>query len=720
MKRFNKQALEKRDMSDVSRRDFLQISSATALGASVMLRSVATHAQAPGIIPKEGVVEKAFISFRIGIPQWMTDVRYEALLDLFEKYEGVTDEITFFTSETHPPLPIDVIRERTKILAGRMEAARALGYRSGINVLATLGHHNENLDNSLAEPYRRMTDIGGAVCQGSFCPNDEGLRGYVAEVYKATTEAKPDYIWVDDDVRLYGHMPIRCGCFCDTCLSLFEQETGKKYTREALRGAFNQPDLKAKLNIRNAWLSHNRKTMIRLFSWIEKTVHAITPGLPLGFMTGERFFEGFDFDGWAEALSGPDHAEVRWRPGGGQYNDEWLDGISQKAHQIGRQVVFLPQSVVSIQSEIESFPYQRLRKSAHATAVEAASYIAGGCTGAAYNVLSMYDDPLDEYEPLLNVLRATRPFLDLMAKELGRTPSSGIHTGWSKNSFAANNPTADWFDGPRSDPGTGHGDPLYTLGLPPAYGTAHAQVTALSGDTALALTDEEIRSRLSKGVYMDADALTRLNDMGYGALTGFTVEKAMDKDCIEQFTEDPLNGAFAGRRRDGRQSFWHSTAYGFVASVPTCRSLSRIVDYTHKETAPCCLGVFENELGGRVCVAGYYPWIQLHNLSKSSQLKNIFRWLSRDTLPAYVSSFHRINVWVRVRDTGDAAMALLNASLDPAQEVTLSVSTPKDTLRITDMQCRESEVKASATDGPYKNFILPTIEPWNLRLAVTT
>jgi hypothetical protein len=701
-------------MSEVNRRQFLRASSAAALGTA-WWTILPTPSQAP---TEEKHVKKSFISFRIGVPQWMDDVRFRALLDVFEKYKGVTDEITFFTSETHPPLPLEVIHRRAEILSQRMTAARALGYRAGINVLATLGHLNENLPNSLAATYTRMTDLGGGVCQGSFCPNDEGMRGYIAEVYEAMAAAGPDYLWVDDDVRLFGHAPIRCGCFCDTCLGLFEKEHGKRYDRASLREAFNQADLKAKLEVRNAWLDHNRKTMVRLLAWIEQTVHAIKPGLPLGFMTGERFFEGFDFDRWAEALSGPAKAEVMWRPGGGNYTDEWLDGIAQKAHQIGRQIALLPSSVLSIQSEVESFPYQRLRKSAHATAVESAAYIAGGCTGAAFNVLSMYDEPLDEYEPLLASLRAARPFLDRLARELGRTGAVGVHTGWSKNSFAATNAVADWFEGPKPDPGAGHADPFYTLGIPPAYSAAHARVTALSGDTALAFTDAEVRRMLSSGVYMDADALMRLNAMGYERLTGFAVERTLDHDCIEQFTDHPLNAGFVGRRRDGRQSFWRCPAAVFVPSAESCRSLARIIDYTHREVAPCCLGVFENELGGRVCVAGYYPWAQLHGLSKSTQMKVVMRWLSRDTLPAYVASFHRVNLWARIGESGGIAMVLLNASLDSAENLELCVLTPKDNLRVVDLQCRETQLTATRTDGPYRRFVLPAVEPWNLRLAV--
>ena len=74
------------------------------------------------------------------------------------------------------------------------------------------------------------------------------------------------------------------------------------------------------------------------------------PGLTLGFMTGDRFFEGYDFDRWAEALAGPNRAPVYWRPGGGFYEDLSPGGLVGKSHDIGRQIAFLPSLVLCVAS----------------------------------------------------------------------------------------------------------------------------------------------------------------------------------------------------------------------------------------------------------------------------------------------------------------------------------------------------------------------------------
>ena len=119
------------------------------------------------------MIDKASNCFRIGTPQWMPKNRHDSLLDLLERHRAAADEITYFTSESHPPLPLDTMRDRIALVSERLTEARERGWRAGINILSTIGHHNENLPHSLDEPYQRGIDSQGRVCRGMFCPNDE-------------------------------------------------------------------------------------------------------------------------------------------------------------------------------------------------------------------------------------------------------------------------------------------------------------------------------------------------------------------------------------------------------------------------------------------------------------------------------------------------------------------------------------------------------------------
>jgi hypothetical protein len=671
-------------------------------------------------------IKKASICFRIGVPQWVADDRFEDLVNLFDKYKGVTDEITFFHSETHSPVQLAVARRRARILKKRIAAARRAGYGAGINILTTMGHHEEALSSSIGtENFTPVTDIDGNVSRGSFCPNDTRLRDYIRQLWTCMADAEPDYMWIDDDVRFLVHWPVRGTCFCDNCLKLFSEETGftkkagKTYTRELLKQAFASDSLEKRITLRKAWVQHIRDTISRLFELIEKTVHKDHPNIELGFMTGGHFYDGLDYTRWARILAGPNNVPVRWRPGGGFYSDKNPGEMIDKSHGIGRQVSLLPPQVTIIQSEIENFPYYRLRKSVRITALESASHIAAGCTGMAFNVLSMSAEPFDEYEPLVARLHHTRKFYNRLAQELGRQPIAGIWPAWNLDSSVT--------CGDARDSWSAHSQFLDTLapqmmslGLPMAYSGKHAPVILLGSDNASAFSDDEVREMLSKGVYMDADAAAILHERGFGDLIGFQLGPAFPIDVFsEQFTDHPLNGPFAGRQRGCRQSFWRWPAQVLESNDEKAQSLSRILDDQHNEIAPCTTGVYENRLGGRVCISGYFPWDFLEGLPKTTQMKNVMRWLSKDRLPGYIDSLHKINIWIRQPVKGRVALALINSSFDPAKDVRLILLTDRDTIRVYGMDGKPTSIQSNGTDGPYRSFVVPEVEDWAIRLVVT-
>lgn len=660
--------------------------------------------------------EMAFVSFRINVGQSISKTRFNSLLDYFDKYKGVTNEITFFTSATHPPIPLDTLKYRVGIFKERMAAARNRGYKTGINVLNTVGHLNENLENSLHGSYTHMTDIEGRTYDGAYCPNDEKFREeYIQPVYKATALAQPDYIWIDDDVRMKSYGFITYACFCENCLNIFAKEYGMKYSRESLKKALDEGALDRKLKLRKEWLQHNRNTLSNLFRMIEKTVHEVNPKIALGFMSSDLFYAGYDFENWSKILEGPDKIPVMWRPGGGSYDDLTPGAFIGKAHSIGRQSSVLPKEIVSIQSEIENFPYPRFKKSATMVAFEAAAYIAAGCTGAAYNVLTVYDEPLDEYEPLAQTLQQVRPFLDLMAKHLGRTPVVGALSYWDKNSEIAGNPIkGSWF----TSKAPLNSYEIYENGIPVSYQQKDAPVNLLTADMVYSLSKDEIKKLLSAGLYLDAEALQQLNDLGYSDLTGFEVVRSETKDRIERLTDHPLNGKFAGRWRDNRQSFWMVPAFTFKKTNERAQILSELIDYSEKVVGDCTMGIFENSLGGRVCVLGYYPWTSMGNLAKNTQIKTVFRWLSKEQLPGYINSFHKINLWIREPKDNKIALAFTNSSFDPAKNVDLMLRTENPTIKVYDMNCKETVIRSSGTDGPYQKFFIPYVDPWQVRLIV--
>ena len=77
-----------------------------------------------------------------------------------------------------------------------------------------------------------------------------------------------------------------------------------------------------------------------------------------------------------------------------------------------------------------------------------------------------------------------------------------------------------------------------------------------------------------------------------------------------------------------------------------------------------------------------------------------------------------MNLWAREPQGGRIALALLNASFDAADGLELAIGTTADEARVFDMQAKEHVIRASNTDGPYRRFVLPGVEPWTMRLVV--
>ena len=673
------------------------------------------------------------VMFRVGIPHWLSDEQFRELLDFFGDYRDMVDEVAFFTSNTHPPLPLDEIRRRSERLKFVMMRVREeLGVQAGINVLATMGHHEENLDGSLDEQWQRVIDPGGRECRGCYCPSDPRYQDYVRELYIAVAEAKPDFIWIDDDVRLAGHSPVTMTCFCEYCIARFAQEAEEVFTRETLMAALNDATTDKCFDLRRLWLEHNRQMLAELFGIIEQAVHAVVADLPIGFMTGDRFYEGYAFTRWSRVLAGKNKCEVRWRPGGGFYSDDIPMGLVEKAHDIGRQVAALPRTVKIIQSEIENFPYHRLKKSVRITTLEAAAHMAAGATGIAFNVLSEHAEPLDEYLPFLDAVTSLRPFFATLQEHLGRSPTMGIYPAWNEDLYIANgwsrrdskestgmtSERGAWFGAPNIAADLRRQYVLAEIGLPTCYGRDGACVTTFSGATPLAFSDEELLEIFRGGVFLDVAAWHALDHRGLAHLTGVRPIAAIERDAIEVLTDHHINDSCVGRQRNCRQSFWFEPVYRLEPSAGEVEILAEMVDYMGRGLGPC-LSAYKNELGGRVVVAGYYPWFLLHNKSKATQVKNIFAWLSRDRLPVIIESFAKVAVWARGEPDGEPAIVVLNASFDTIQHLSMRIRCNVDNFEFlsTDNNCTIVCAEQCA-DLPanYRRVIIESLAPWSMYL----
>ncbi len=510
-------------------------------------------------------------------------------------------------------------------------------------------------------------------------------------------------------------MPIMYPCFCDGCLARFSAETGKTWTREALRGAFASGPLEDRLALRRQWLEHNRKWVADMLAVARSAVDTVNPNLTLGFQTVEGAYSGYGMEEWASALTNDQGAAAMCRPGGGYYTDRIpLDALG-KANWTGRQVTFLPEWINDIQYEHENFPYQALKKSNAMFLAEIGMAIAIGCTGTLYNIDFISNNPLDEYHPYLEGQLACRPFFDRAAAVFGRSQNTGFWTGFTRDQAAAINPREDWFKSAIYNADFAMFNELTETGLPMAYSQGDSSMTVLNATSVLSLSNEVLIQVLSNGVMVDGPALTELEAKGLGEYCGFKVQGTQKLNTIEVLTADPLNGRYRGYMRDCRPAFNPNMTY-LLDPMEGARPLSEIINFENENLGKGS-GVYENSLGGRVAVMGYFAWSEIQSLAKAAQVKTLFRWLSKDRLPAYVESHSSAAVWCRTDGKGRLAAMVLNTSLDPAKSIDLLALTEGEDLVLVRMNGKEEPLPASGTDGPYGRYTITNLLPWEIALV---
>lgn len=622
---------------------------------------------------------------------------------------GAFDSAMFFNTPTHDLVCEEKHRENAELLRPMTEAVAKKGISVGINVLSTVGHHLESPDPAL-DAMDFQQDASGWTNRGVYCPSSEKNLRAIAAQYRVYAGLNVDFIYIDDD------MDYHCECYCPICLNEFESlykdfsSRGLDVSRENMMFLLNEAGESVRRSVRSNWLDYYAFRADRIYRTVERAVHEINPVIVLGMMPCVVGYNGCGQKKWADTLA-PD-GRLLVRPGGGVYTDLRPMAALGKAHNIGRELRFVPE-YAAVQSEIENFPQQSLRKSARFTAFEAMLYLCAGSTGTSYNVLSPSPDAAEEAGRFFAAAKKIRPFAEKFAAVFGRSVSRGIGCYWDKETFAL--PPAAGL------PALPFEDAFYAVGLPICYHPEKMCAFVMNGASSAGLTDERLQEILRGGVYMDGDALEILCRRGYGEAIGFEKGKNVERNAAEYQLEHFLN-AGPGCVRDAHLEFsinGHSefdktgVASTIVPRSPEAQALSVLKRYDGTEIG-ISLGIFENASGGRICVSSYAPFSWWYSAAAVSQLKNIFLWLSKGTLPAYVSSPEKIALWPRDTASGQSAAVFANVSLDDLSALKIRIrssASHAEYVTFDGEKTEETLLSAEQDEDGYALVTLPRLKP---------
>lgn len=623
--------------------------------------------------------------------------QFADIIEKIEKYPDAFDEILIFSQFTHSIRSLEKHKETAEKIAPFLNKIKAMGIKAGINILCTTGFFPEKLDPEMAD-FPKSHHYDGSINEGSLCPGSEKSREHMREQYRIYASLSPDTIYIDDDIS-----GIRC--FCPECVKRFESIYhifgDCEATPENLSKKILDKNPQIRKLFREKYMEFMSLLKSEIFEMLEKTVHEINPDIMMGFMTYVTGGDGIDSDTWAEKLRGGADA-IRWRPGGGVYTEFNSVEFVEKIHRIGAQIKGLPEFVRIVEYEIENFPYQSLKKTPSYTAFESLVNLGAGCTGTAFNVLCKEEEIGEEHEKFFkmadDVAAAGRKITDVLQREEPR----GIGFWWDKKT-AADIESENWnIEKPVPLP-----NEISQVGIPVSYDNKNTCVFLLNKSVAMQISDEEMRELMSKGVLMDADALEVCNSRGFGELTGFKVSGKYDKDTMEHTLEHKIN--MPGRhRRNPRQAFgWCKDTYTIEKTDNSAEYLSENIDLDGTKRGMAS-GIFQNKLGGRIAVEGITPFDWYYSLPRSIHLKNICRWLSKDSLPAYIKSFHRMLIWARGN-----GIFVANIAMEDATDAEIAIKTESEFCEATVIKganiINTVKIEAKSEENGYKVFKLPEI-----------
>jgi hypothetical protein len=271
-------------------------------------------------------------------------------------------------------------------------------------------------------------------------------------------------------------------------------------------------------------------------------------------------------------------------------------------------------------------------------------------------------------------------------------------------------PGEDWF-GWTADYGMEQFAHLAEIGIPLTTDPNSATGTLLGLRMAECLSDEQLHAMLSAGVMMDTAALGVLWERGFGELTGVKPGRSFPNGVSERLTDHPLNGEYKGDTRWVSQAYFGAVAYEVVAISKEAEVLSELVRFDGV-TEGACLTCHENELGGRVVVAGFLPWMRLTTFGKRAQTLAIADWISYGRLPLVIESPLRLLSAVRVSpNLSKTTIVLLNTGFDPIGQFDLRLRAHPQSMQLhTPDGAVMLPVRRSGDDTV---IAIPSLQPWH-------
>jgi hypothetical protein len=621
------------------------------------------------------------------LPPWSWRRNLDELKEMCRKYriDEVCVKIDTGTFTHYFPDEEWLLNYQQVLFAVRDELA-AVGVNYSLNPNVTQGHGDRGRHIDRLHPgWCMITGPDGVQTTDCACNSSPGWRDYFRRQWTIYAETLPAVIWIEDDLRTFGHAAVRNGCFCREHLRRFNEKYGTSYTREEIYKQVMAPGKPTPQ--RRQWLELLNEITAEVVQLAEETVHAVSPGTVVGLMSSgpcSHATEGRDWELLHRRMAGPANRPVASRPPLGNYLEGNLTGLVYTADQsrLTRRAFGLP---TLEQGEVENYPYTGYSKSNTFLQLQNSVAVGNGCAALTLNLFDHCGMPMAMTEDVLDTLDRQKNYLAALKKQLqpvGQSKGIGLyfHPDSAKLKELGGACNGGYLNGET----LGASALLQELGFGVTF--EPSPVTVLAGQDIRCASAAEIERLFGGAVLVDATAFIALSEMGYGELLGGRLT-----DSFQLNTTYPLAGEhfynpdFGGARQNFFSLAIHSQKPRFAAIEADERAveISEIVDPDLKRLYGGAY-FFANRLGGSVAVmpfefGGLGPGFA--DPGRKAMMKELFRQLSGDRIPLYLSGDRRVLPF-RFDHPAYTVCGLYNLSLDELPEAAAELHLERPVLAV--------------------------------------
>ena len=334
-----------------------------------------------------------------------TDEAWNETYKIIKENPGCCDEVWFSTGMGF--LQQEWHEDKVTRISRAMAQLKEIGISSSLQFQMTIGHGdkfgvgNEHL--YAEKTWRGWTGSQGVEAKYSSCPRNPEFRDYIRNVSRIYASVKPDYIWVDDDLRYDNHKPAtldsHIGCWCDECIAEFNERHSGRWTRQTLASAIEKDKA-----LDSLWHSWCVETLCDIAAAISEEVHKVSPQTKMAFQGKKEDFVVHHVNAILSVMHEKTGLPVGYRPGTGPRFD--VDGPSGqiiKSMQSARFIELIgnPSFVDIWCPEIETWPRVYGSRTGQGVLVEAFTALAYGLNSVSMFMMAADMEPAELYSRTL-------------------------------------------------------------------------------------------------------------------------------------------------------------------------------------------------------------------------------------------------------------------------------------------------------------------------------